>query len=277
MDDTLGDRMKSLEGVESGRRFSSSSPVLARLDGRNFSRFTRGLRRPYDPRLTELMIDLTIELVRESGARLGYTQSDEITLVMCTSSETSQLYFDGRVQKMCSSLAAHASAWFNRNLPGRVPEKFASMPSFDCRVWSVPTLEEAADCIRWRELDASRNAITMAAREYYSHTTLHGVGIVEKLSMLAAKGVRWVDYPVSFRRGTYVRRVTRTGRFTTEEIDRLPPKHQARQNPSMEVERSEITIVDMPPLGTIKNKRGVLFDGEEVDKIEHAQTPTNDF
>ncbi|MGL1442107.1 tRNA(His) guanylyltransferase Thg1 family protein, partial [Vibrio parahaemolyticus] len=55
-------------------------PVVARLDGRSFSKFTDGLERPYDRRLSELMVTTADYVARQTQACMAYTQSDEITL-----------------------------------------------------------------------------------------------------------------------------------------------------------------------------------------------------
>src|SRR5215471_4222370 len=80
MIDGLAERMKRYEATEAGRRLMPLLPALARLDGRAFHNFVRGLARPYDKRLSDLMIDTATFLVRETNAVAGYTQSDEITL-----------------------------------------------------------------------------------------------------------------------------------------------------------------------------------------------------
>ncbi len=61
--DALGDRMKSYESVEAGRRFLPLLPVLCRLDGKNFSKFTKGMNRPYDERMSKCMVETTKVLV----------------------------------------------------------------------------------------------------------------------------------------------------------------------------------------------------------------------
>ena len=174
MNDSLGDRMKQYEAAEAGRRLMPLLPALARLDGRAFHSFVRGLARPFDKRLSDLMIDTATFLVRETNAAIGYTQSDEITLAWVPEEYDAQIFFDGRIQKMTSMLAALCSAHFNRRLPAFLPAEFAErLPVFDCRVWNVPTLEEAANTFLWRELDATKNSISMAARAYYDHAELH--------------------------------------------------------------------------------------------------------
>ena len=66
MRDTLGDRMKSYEARETGRQFLPGVPVLARIDGRAFSRFTKPIQRPYDPDFMAVMNEVTRALVQEA-------------------------------------------------------------------------------------------------------------------------------------------------------------------------------------------------------------------
>ena len=262
--DSLGDRMKSFENVEAMRKLDSSLPIMVRLDGRAFHSFTRGMERPFDVKMTQLMQATTMHLVEQTNAVLGYTQSDEISLVLLTTGD-SQPYFGARVQKICSTLASVCSVFFNTNLPSFFPDRVKMFPVFDCRAWNVPSLTEAANTILWRELDASKNSIQMAARSMFSHNSLQdltGAQMVEK--MLAEKGVSWDDYPSEFKRGSFFRRVTTESAFTTEEIALLPEKHLARRNPALIVKRSEIKKVEFPKLSTIANLPEVLFGNEQV-------------
>jgi tRNA(His) 5'-end guanylyltransferase len=239
-------------------------PVLARLDGRAFHAFVRGLNRPFDERLSRLMIETTQFLVRETTAVVGYTQSDEITLAWVPAEFDSQVFFDGRVQKMTSTLAALCSAFFNNRLPAFLPAEYSQrMPVFDCRVWNVPNTTEAANTFLWRELDATKNSIAMAARTYYAHHEVHERNGSEMQELLFRKGVNWNDYPPFFKRGTFIRR-RKVGRaFTAVELETLPAKHAARSNPALVVERTECESLEMPPLSTVENREGVLFRAEE--------------
>ena len=94
--DTLGDRMKQYELAEAGRRLPHDLPVCVRIDGKRFSRFTQGLRRPFDARLSRLMVDTARHLVAESGALAGYTQSDEISLLLGAAREGADPFLDNR-------------------------------------------------------------------------------------------------------------------------------------------------------------------------------------
>jgi len=255
--------MKEYEMAEGGRRFLPCAPVCIRLDGRGFSRWTKGLHRPYDERLSGLMVDVTKILVAETNALVGYTQSDEISLVMYEPRGAAETYFGQRIQKTVSMTAAVATAHFNRLAPERLPEKAGKLAFFDSRAWTMPTLTEAANALLWREIDATKNSISMAAQGYFSHKALHGKTGAEKQEMLHEKGINWNDYPAFFKRGTYVTRVEKSTPFTAEEISLLPPKHQARTNPELVVVRHSIETRDFPPMTSVKNRVAVLFQGEE--------------
>lgn len=272
MRDDLGDRMKMYESAEAGRRLMPLLPVLARIDGRAFHSFTRGMDRPFDPMFTARMVDTTIALVRETGACMGYTQSDEITLAWHSQSMQSQIWFDGRVAKMTSQLAAQATLIFYRLVLARMSKYADRLPTFDARVWSVPNRTEGANVFLWREWDATKNSISMAASAHYSHKELHGKNGQQKHDMLHAKGVNWNDYPFFFKRGTYVQRRTTSQPFSAEELDSLPPKHAARMNPGLLVERSTVSAIELPPLATVMNREAVIFDGAQPEEAAGGAT-----
>jgi len=277
MKNELGDRMKMLEGQESDRRFMPLVPVCARLDGKNFSKFTRGLQRPFDINFANLMKDTTKYLVSETNALIGYTQSDEISLVYFSDDVKSQIFFDGRIQKMCSVLASMCTIYFNRliqdmqichvDIPKSVTDiwmkKRQLMPIFDCRVWTVPNQMEACNTLLWREADCLKNSITMAAREYFSDKELFRKNSSEKQEMLHQKGVNWNDYPAFFKRGTFFQRRKVVRAFTANELAVLPEKHEARKNPNLMVERTEVWELPMPPFNQVTNRIGVVFNGED--------------
>lgn len=265
MSDALGDRMKMYESAEAGRRLLPLVPILARIDGRAFHSFTRGMNRPFDAGFARAMIETTVHLVEETCASMGYTQSDEITLVWHQTKLASQVWFDGRICKMVSQLAAQATLKFNQILNGGSMQPYAQRgPTFDARVWSVPNRTEAANVFVWREWDATKNSISMAASHYYSDKELHGKNGSEKQEMLFQKGVNWNDYPAFFKRGTYVQRRKVTRPFTAAELESLPPLHAARTNPGLTVERSDVFVLDLPPITSIENREALIFDGMTI-------------
>jgi tRNA(His) 5'-end guanylyltransferase len=102
------------ETAEAGRRFMPLIPIVARIDGRNFSIFTKGMDRPYDKNMADMMVETTKFLVDRFDALVGYTQSDEITLVwFIDSTSKSEYVFDGRLQKF-ESLLASACTGFSK-------------------------------------------------------------------------------------------------------------------------------------------------------------------
>ena len=183
MNDSLGDRMKEFEG-RFADRLMPLIPAVARLDGNNFHNFTKGLKRPYDQRLSDLMAATAQFLAEVSNATIAYTQSDEISLIWYSSEVDSQIYFDGKVNKINSILAAKASVFFHKLKPKYLPEKADIDAAFDCRVFNVPTKQEAGLYLLWRELDATRNSIQMAGQSEFSHSELQGVNCNEIQEML---------------------------------------------------------------------------------------------
>jgi len=261
--DALGDRMKMYESQTTKDRLIPLLPVVARLDGKGFSKFTKGLKRPYDERLSKLMVETTKYLVEETNANCGYTQSDEITLCWFTDDPKSQPYFDGKIFKILTDLAAMCSVFFNEKLPEYLPEKVGKRPRFDCRVWNVPNVNEAVNAFLWREFDATKNSISMAASAYYSHNQLDGKNGSDKQEMLFQKGVNWNNYDAFFRRGTYIQRKISCGSLSVEELEKLPPKHNARKDPNFMYERKIVVELDLPPLTKVINKVDVILFGKE--------------
>lgn len=261
--ESLGDRMKIYETAETGRRFMPTLPILARIDGRSFHLFCQDLERPYDMRLIDLMVAVTRYMVAETGAKIGYTQSDEINLAWLSEDIKSQVFFDGRIFKMTSILAAMATAKFNKLLPEYIAGKDHLLPLFDCRVWQTPNREEATNVFVWREQDATRNSLQMAAHSMFSHDELEGKNSADIHDMLFSKGVNWNDYPAAFKRGTYLKRGKVRRKILVDELEKLPPRHDARNNPDMEIERWEVTVLDIPPIARVENRTSLLFGDHE--------------
>lgn len=261
--DALGDRMKAYEAAESDRRFMPLLPIYARIDGRSFSRFTAGLARPFDLAFQEAMILTTKALVEHTHARIGYTQSDEISLVWQQDRYDSDVFFGGRVQKMCSVLASLATVHFGKAcaLFTATRERLDRSPHFDCRVFQLPNRTEAANAILWRELDATKNAVSMAARAHHSHGELHGKNGAEMQEMLFARGVNFNDYPAAFKRGTFVRRITEWRALDAEELARIPEAN--RPAPDLLVQRARVVALEMPRFASVTNREAVIFDGAE--------------
>ena len=233
--DDLGTRMKDFyEGIPK-TKLMRRTPVIIRIDGKAFHTFTRGFKRPFDEILIKTMQETTKYLCENiQGCVLGYTQSDEISLVLVDYQrfETSA-WFDYEIQKMCSIAASMTTMAFNRIFVKNVKEydmewKCGLTPQsveiqkahydyidvlnkavekgamFDARVFNIPK-EEVTNCIYWRQLDASRNSIQMVGQANISHKELHCKPCSNIQDMLMEqKGINWNDFPTYQKRGTCV-------------------------------------------------------------------------
>lgn len=180
---TLSDRMKDYER-EARLELPRKAFTVIRVDGRCFHTWTRGLERPYSERMLRAMGAATEALCREvSGSVLGYTQSDEISIVYQDFvGKHAEPWFGGVVQKVASVAASIATATFAQEFPDR------PLAHFDARAFSLPTTSEAANYLVWRQRDAQKNAISMLAHEHYSHKELLGKTVTDRLAMLAETG-----------------------------------------------------------------------------------------
>lgn len=247
--ESLGDRLKTLEKAEAGRFADRRYPLMCRLDGRSFHTFTRGLPRPYDQRLSDLMVDTTKYLVDKLGARLGYTQSDEISLYwdLNQADYLSEYIFKGKFQKIVSVSAGLATGYFNKELAKRIPEKADTLPVFDSRVWQVYTDKDVFLNFLWRQEDAVKNSISMLAQTYFSAKELHGVNSEQKKNLMIAKGRPWDDEPEFFKSGSFVTRVQRPVALDEKVLRQIPEEHR----PTGPVMRSVVDVVSPGILKTI--------------------------
>ena len=156
--------------------------------------------------LSRVKGNLHARFLGEGGQRCS-ALTRQITLVWLAESFDSEIFFAGKFQKMISVLSAMTSVYFNRKLPDFLPEKIQKYPIFDCRVFQVPTEHEATNCFMWREQDATRNSVMMAAQSEFSHKECQNKNRHELMDMLMLqKNINWNNYPEFFKRGTYVRR-----------------------------------------------------------------------
>lgn len=260
--DSLGDRLKSYEFLDTQRKAFKGQPIIARLDGKGFHTFCHGLKKPFDERLSKLMIRVMWSLIDRFNATVAYTQSDEITLAwFVDSTSKSEYIFDGRFQKMDSLLAAYASSIFNRELQTFIPEKGACTEIFDCRSFVVPNLLEAYHAFLWRQQDCTKNAISMAAQSMFSHKSLQGQnGQVMRERMLAEHGVNFDDFPVAFRRGTFARRIKVIKPIDADLLKKLSAK--GVMMPTCPIERSEVQFSN-EALQLLNDPISFLFKGGE--------------
>lgn len=221
--DSLGDRMKSNYEIRSKTTLLRRTPVIIRLDGKAFHTFTRGLQKPYDTILMKTMQETMMYLCENiQGCKIGYTQSDEITLLLTDYDTLStDAWFDYEVQKLCSVSASMATLAFNRffevfSLTERLKDsadedgyklgntyKDKLMKAmFDARCFNIPK-EEVCNCFIWRQQDATRNAIQLLGQNYFSSKELHKKSCNDIQDMLMTqKGLNFNDERTDFKRGS---------------------------------------------------------------------------
>ena len=196
--DEFGDRMKLYEGI-ANPRLLPGLPVMARLDGRGFHAFTKHAARPFSEPFHALMVDVTRQLVVESCATVGYTQSDEISVLLTDFSlPTTSAWFDGNLQKMVSVSASIITAEFNRyrlirncGIESGDKYKDVSLAYFDARAFTIPDRIEVMNHMIWRNQDCSRNSVSMVAQHHFSHKELQGKSTPQMHDMLHDKGINW--------------------------------------------------------------------------------------
>lgn len=235
--DDLGTRMKTFyEGIPK-TRLMRRCPVAIRIDGKAFHTFTRGFNKPFDEVLIEAMQE-TMRYLCENiqGCVLGYTQSDEITLILVDYKKlNSSAWFDYEVQKMCSIAASMATMAFNNFFKEGITKENSAFTDewsdngdfnpkykdeelnklwithkrasekgamFDARCFNIPK-EEVTNLIYWRQLDASRNSIQMVGQANFSHKELQNKSCNQIQDMLMEqKGINWNNLPIYQKRGS---------------------------------------------------------------------------
>ena len=239
VNDELGKRMKEFYEARARTYLPRRTPVAIRIDGKAFHTFTRGFQKPFDEVLGNSMVRTMEYLCKNiQGCVFGYTQSDEITLLLIDYKQlNSEAWFDYQTQKMCSIAASMATMAFNRffveevehycsneyincagfNDVNRVysleelktvdPALYAYHTGivkgavFDARVFSIPK-EEATNLVYWRQLDATRNSIQMVGQANFSHKELQGksCSMIQDM-LLTQRDINWNDYPTRWKRG----------------------------------------------------------------------------
>lgn len=248
--DDLGNRMKTFYEQIPKIKLMRRTPVIIRIDGKAFHTFTRGFKRPFDEILIKTMQETTKYLCENiQGCVLGYTQSDEITLVLVDYQRfESCAWFDYEIQKICSISSSMATMAFNKFFRNNVENFIQDCATdyetqglcgegtveydlcktyenalekgamFDARVFNIPK-EEVTNCVYWRQLDASRNSIQMVGQANFSHKELHckTCNDIQDMLMLQ-KNINWNDFPTHQKRGTCVIKSDETETITEDNI-----------------------------------------------------------
>lgn len=209
-----------MKGYEAAfdHRLPARLPVVLRLDGNSFSDLTRrlGLAKPFDERMVAAMVAATTAvLTYAGGAVLGYTQSDEISVLLRNDrSSDDQPFLGNRVQKLVSICAATCTDAFGRAL--REQGLDAPPLAFDARAFVVPPAE-VNDYFLWRQRDAFKNCVSAVAHyglaekvgPQAAHARLRGVSHKQRQELIFQElGLNVNDLPTRHKRGVCVRRTS---------------------------------------------------------------------
>lgn len=220
VNDELGIRMKTFYEQIPKTKLMRRCPVAIRIDGKAFHTFTRGFNKPFDEILIKSMQE-TMKYLCENiqGCVIGYTQSDEITLILVDYKKlNSSAWFDYEVQKMCSIAASMATMAFNKYFHLNIVNARYSETDFiyldtltralqkgamfDARCFNIPK-EEVTNLIYWRQLDATRNSIQMVGQANFSHTELQNKSrnMIQDM-LMTQRGINWNNLPTYQKRGS---------------------------------------------------------------------------
>ena len=247
----LGDRMKNYEDKYE-LRIPKNEHIIVRLDGKNFSKYTKGFEEPFDRVFKRTMIDTTKKLVKEFNAVAGYVQSDEITLILASQEINEEnpnkpkKYWthihNGRVQKISSIMSSYCTSFYNGNYKKNIDDimmgnddydfyyEKLNKARFDCRVYGVPNDSEAFNSILWRQRDCIRNSKSTFAQAYCSHKELMNKNTDEQIKYTLDKnGLDWNTLDDYLKYGTIIKRekfmkYTENGEVQRTRVIEIPRK-----------------------------------------------------
>ena len=239
----LDTRMKKYEYI-TRTHLVPKTPVIIRIDGKSFHTFTRHLKKPFDEIFVQSM-KKTMEYLCKNiqGCVLGYTQSDEISLLLIDYQKIdSDSWFDYNIQKCVSVAASMATMAFNKIFREYADEYIKARNAalkklvvtaddhredtfyclalreacnkgamFDARCFNLPK-EEVTNYFFYRQNDATRNSIQALGQANFSHRELHGKSCNEIQNMLMMqRGTNWNNLWTDLKRGSCCKKVNVEG------------------------------------------------------------------
>ena len=224
----LSDRMKYYENVPKNY-LMRRVPVVIRCDIRSGGSFVKGFKKPFDDVFGKTMIRTMEHVAKEiQGCIFAYTESDEMSFVLSDYKKlNSAAWFDYNVEKVASLAASEATFAFNKYFAEEVDKYKNSIGydedgsldkaeydqyvvylraidkgvRFDGRCANYPK-EEVSNYIYWRQSDAMRNSVSMAARAQFPHKQCEHKNQEQLKAMLMDEcGINWDDYATHYKYG----------------------------------------------------------------------------
>lgn len=209
--DPLGSRMKNNYENRTKTFLPRRTYTIIRLDGKCFKSYTRQLKKPFDYELSEDIDNSIIKIMSHiQGCVFAYTQNDEISILLCDfENNTTDMWFDGNVQKMTSISASLMTAEFNKLRIQRQIQNTnindIKLAYFDSRVFTIPDVTEVMNMFIWRNKDCYRNSISMVSQSLFPHSELMNKSSNTMQEMIFQKtGQNWANYPESDKNGRMI-------------------------------------------------------------------------
>ena len=191
--------MKTQYENRSQMYLSRRTYTIIRVDGKAFHGLLRHCARPFDEAVVAAMDAVALYLCAQlQGSEFAFSWSDEVSILLTDfATIKTDALFDGNVQKVVSVSAAMASVRFN--------SAFGSREAiFDSRAFTIPDPVEVENYFIWRQQDATRNSVSMAAQCFYSPKELHGRDSAAQQEMLFKKNINWDAYRPGLKRGRVI-------------------------------------------------------------------------
>ena len=208
--------------------------IIVHIDGRSFSKMIKNkFEKPFDKNFINMMDKTAIYACENvQGVKLAYVQSDEITLLIKKPNFESDIFFGGRLCKMQSIIASIVTSKFNQLLLKYNISKNSysntledcdttlynvkdvldyidvqKLCQFDCKVWDVPTENDAITWFLFRNIDCIRNSKQQTAQSYLPHKLLLNKSADEQIKLLYEKeGIDWSKFNENLKYGRIITR-----------------------------------------------------------------------
>lgn len=207
----LKDRIESYRSV-SDVKLLEKLPIIISVKGRNFSKTTSLLEKPFDSKFAECMFSTMSQLCMEiEGAFFAYQHNDEITIITRNDqSQDTNAWFDNKIQKISSVCSSIATIHLNK-CATYIKLELMESPIFSAETFATPTLAEAINTMIYLQQQNFMSSIQLASfyellKKYDKNTIkemLNGLSVDEKIDLLKQEcNIDFNDYPLSFRRGS---------------------------------------------------------------------------
>jgi len=190
----------------------SKLPIVIVVNGRNFTKTTSIIDKPYCTKFAECMLSASLKLCLEiEGSVFAYQYNDEIIIISKNDqSLETESWYDNKIQKICSIASSIATSAFKTH-SNQLNLNIVGEPIFTTQVFTVPNLSEAVNTIIYKQQQNFHTSVQFASNyelsKKYSRDhikdMLSGLTIDEKIDLLQQEcNIDFNQYPISFRRGT---------------------------------------------------------------------------